>query len=343
VGRKEHGIMEQKLIEIINNDYHDYLHIEYSLTNVCNYKCWYCGPELNSGSIRFPDNYDLIVKNLDHLISVYRNHFNKKRIRINIIGGEPTLWPKLSNFAKHYHEQDIKITMATNGSRTARWFRENAGFFDDIHVSLHAQYCDVKHIIEIMDIMYYETDVLGNASILMDRNCWNKCVDIVDQMVDHPTPWVFKAKPIFVNHQLDDYTPEQLEYMRAKVKKKPPKEYIDKQIALGRIPTKQPNIFMKFEDGTVKDYKTFEIFEKDLYYFKGWQCNLGIDRIGIYGKHEIVGVCGQRNLFGLDKPLSLFDENFTDKFKPEIINSVICQIDSCTCPSDVRLSKKKLL
>ena len=72
----------RKPIEIINHDYGDYLHLEYSLTNVCNYKCWYCGPELNSGTIRFPENFDLLVKNLDHVLSVYKEHHNKKRIRI---------------------------------------------------------------------------------------------------------------------------------------------------------------------------------------------------------------------------------------------------------------------
>jgi organic radical activating enzyme len=331
----------RKPIEIINNDYSDYLHLEYSLTNVCNYKCWYCGPELNSGTIRFPENFDLLVKNLDHVLSVYREHHGKKRIRINLIGGEPTLWPKISDFAKHYYEQDVKITMATNGSRTARWFRENANFFDDIHVSIHHEFCDPDHIIEIMDVMYNETDVLGNASILMDVNHWDKCVAIVDKLVAHPTPWVFKIKPIFVNGQMDQYTQEQLDYIRTKLRKQPPQEYIDKQIAFGRIPVNKPNIQVKFDDGTTDGYKTFDLFENDWYHFTGWRCNVGVDRLGINGKHDIVGFCGQDNIYGLASPLSMFDPELPSKFTPDLVRPTICEQVSCTCPSDTKVSKIK--
>jgi organic radical activating enzyme len=225
-------------IEIVNNDYTEYLDVAYNISNVCNYRCWYCGPESNSGVDKFPSDIDLLTKNLDHFFNIYRTKFNKKDIRINLMGGEPTLWKNIEQFVKHYHSQNCRINMATNASRKMRWFNENARFFDDIHVSVHFQYCDPAHLIEVLDFLYYETDVLGNASILMDIENWNRCKDIADQMIEHPTPWVFKVKPIIANGTLLPYNEEQLEYLKEKVKKKPPQEYIDKQIRLGRIPNK---------------------------------------------------------------------------------------------------------
>lgn len=329
-------------IEIVNNDYTEYFDVAYNISNVCNYRCWYCGPEFNSGVDKFPSDIDLLTKNLDHFFNIYRTKFNKKDIRINLMGGEPTLWKDIEQFVKHYHSQNCRITMATNASRKMRWFNENARFFDDIHVSVHFQYCDPKHLIEVLDFLYYETDVLGNASILMDIDNWDKCKDIADQMIEHPTPWVFKVKPIIANGTLLPYNEEQLDYLREKVKKKPPQEYIDKQIRLGRIPNKAPNVHIKFSDGTVKDYKTFDFFENDWYHFYDWKCNAGVDGVRITPQQQILA-CGHGNSIGdgTIENLNLLDPNFVEKFTSDILKPTICKQPSCICRADLRLTKTK--
>lgn len=328
-------------IEIINNDFAEYLDVAYSISNVCNYKCWYCGPELNSGSDRFPNDFETLTKNLDYILDIYRTKFNKKKIRINLMGGEPTLWRDIERFARHYHEQGCRINMPTNASRTLRWFKENGKYFDDIHVSVHYQFCNPDHLIEVLDYLYNETDVLGNSSILMDLENWDKCQEIADKMIAHPTPWVFKVKPIFHNTNMLAYSTEQLAYLRQKVQKRPPEEYIEKQRSLGRIPNKAPDVHVRYDDGSIGDYKTFDFFENDSYHFSGWKCNTIVDRLGINTKQQIVAFCGQKNAFNTTEPLNLLDKDFKSKFSSDMINPIICNQPSCTCPSDVRLSKIK--
>ena len=88
-------------IEIQNSDHDDLLCIDIYPTNICNYSCHYCHPGSNEGNHGFPKDFDLYVKNIDHLLNVYKENFNKKRIKIEISGGEPTLWPRIGDFANH--------------------------------------------------------------------------------------------------------------------------------------------------------------------------------------------------------------------------------------------------
>ena len=93
--------MTRTPIEIKNSEYDDLLAIDIYPTNICNYSCHYCHPGSNEGNHGFPKDFDLYVKNIDHLLNVYKENFNKKRIKIEISGGEPTLWPRVGDFSKH--------------------------------------------------------------------------------------------------------------------------------------------------------------------------------------------------------------------------------------------------
>ena len=153
-----------KPIAILNPDDEKFLSIQYAFTNVCNYECNYCWPESHAGTSRWPD-YDLVTKNFDHLINVYKQHFGKEIVRFHILGGEPTLWPKLGDFAKFIKDKhDCRITMASNGSRTLRWWDEYAQYFNDIQISAHHEFCDVEHIKKVMDTIYNKGNIMVSAN-----------------------------------------------------------------------------------------------------------------------------------------------------------------------------------
>jgi len=336
----------KKPIEIINPDYDEYLSIQYAFTNVCNYKCNYCWPDSHSGTSRWPD-YDIICKNFDHLISVYKTHFNKKTIRFHLLGGEPTLWPRLGDFAKFiYEKHGCRITMSTNGSRTLRWWDEYAEYFNDIQLSVHHEFCDLDHIKSVLDCIYSKGTVMTAAMVLMDPVAWDKCVGIVDELVDYPTPWLVKTKTLvesdgeFTSELNKNYNSEHKEYLKNKIKKLPPEDYIIRMKELGNIEQDRTSAIIKFNDGTSEPYKTFSLYETGNNSFLGWSCNLGKDRVTVQANGRLQGSCGELKIYG-NNVFHIHDVDFVETFTPEVVKPVKCSIPFCGCSAEVRLPKKK--
>jgi len=337
----------KKPIQIINVDYDEYLGIQYAFTNVCNYKCSYCWPESYAGTSRWPD-FDIICKNFDHLISVYKNNFNKKTIRFHILGGEPTLWPRLGEFAKFiYDKHGCRMTMSTNGSRSIRWWDEYAVYFNDIHVSVHHAQCDVEHIKKIMDVIYNKGTIMTAANVLMDPDHWDKCVEIVDELCAHPNPWVVKTK-MLLEVEGDDrgsinnnYISEHIEYMREKIKRFPPQEYIYKMKELGNIELDKTAAKIVMNDGSIEPHNTFDFFKNKINTFYGWECNIGVDRISVQANGRLQGSCGELDILG-GNIFYIHDEDFTEKFTMDVIKPTKCTRIFCSCNAEIRLPKRKL-
>lgn len=335
----------KKPIAIINNGSNDRLEILYTITTTCNYDCHYCMPTSKDGKFRFPD-YDLLIKNLDHLIKVYKK--TKKHIRINLAGGETTLWPKLGEFAQWCKDtHGASVVMASNGSRTLRWWKEYAKYFDDIQISVHREFCDLEHIKQVLDIIYDEGTVMTAAQVLMDPTAWDDCLNIINDLVSHPTPWLVKARVVMDledKHVRPEYTTEQLEYLKDKNKKMPPADYIDKMKAAGKIfNIKKEDIRIAMSDGSDEEYTAFKVWSNGWHKFYGWECNLGVDRLVIQANGSLIGSCGVAYLFNQDTPFSVLDPNFTSKFTEDLIAPVKCKEIFCSgCSSDLELVKRKL-
>ena len=332
-----------KPIAIVNFNHANCLYITYSVTSTCNYNCNYCWPAAHDGKYRFPINLDLLCNNLEHLILTYKTNFNKTNVRLTINGGEPTLWPELGEFVKRMHESTgCRITLNTNGSRTIRWWEEYASYFDDIQISVHREQCNVDHIKQLLDFIYINTDTFCGAQVLMDPLAWDNSMDILNQLVDHPTPWLVKTVLITDPSSgavMPNYQAENLNFMRNSVKKRPPEDYIVHMKSSGKIDeTDKKEATILFSNGTEEPYNTFRLMENDWNKFYGWDCNVGIDRLGISYSGEVEGNCGEQ-IFNTS--LNINDPEFIAKFKPEMIAPIKCKKIYCDCTSDIRITKKK--
>lgn len=332
-----------KPIAIINDTFKNYLYINYVAGTVCNYKCYYCFPGANDGLHKFPKDIKLLKTNLGFVLKTYREKLNKTKIRINVAGGEPSLWPQLGEFAEYfYKEYDCKLSLATNGSRTLRFWKEYSRYFEDICISIHNEAADIEHVKEVMDWIFLNTDVLVNGIVLMDHLNWDKCVKIVEDLQNHPVPWLLKARPLIINEKLVEYTEEQNSFIKDKIKKMPPKDWIQKMKDQGKINTEEEGgMKLVMDNGEIINADTHYVMENGWYHFTGWKCNLGLDRLQISRNGDLAGSCGARNLFNLDTPLSIYDENFISKFEKVALTEIPCRMLSCTCPSEVKIPKRK--
>jgi hypothetical protein len=284
-----------------------------------------------------------VCNNLEHLISTYKTKFNKTNVRLTINGGEPTLWPELGEFVKRMHESTgCRITLNTNGSRTIRWWEEYANYFDDIQISVHREQCDVNHIKQLLDLIYTKTDTFCGAQVLMDPLAWDTSMSILNQLIDHPTPWLVKTVLITdptTGAVMPNYQTEHLNFMRGAVKKRPPEDYIEHMKSSGKIDeTDKKEAKIIFSNGTEEPYNTFRLMENDWNKFYGWDCNVGIDRLGISYSGEVEGNCGEKVF---DTSLNINDPEFIGKFKPEMIAPIKCKKIYCDCTSDIRVTKRK--
>lgn len=331
-----------KPIQIINNDYTDRLHIGFVIGTTCNFKCHYCFEGCNDGKYRFPTDLNLIKKNLEYVINLYRKKLNKKHVRIHITGGEPTLWPDLGEFVEYFSKQvNCKISLSTNGTRTLRFWKEYGGYFDDIGISIHNERIDPYHIINVMDEIYNtHPGVLVNGTVLMDPYNWDRCVEIADILNTHPTPWLLKVRPVLFDGEMKNFTTEQLDYMRQKVTKTPPEDRVSLYKELGTIQSNKPNIIVKTDTDEEIEYNTFNFLENNWQHFEGWQCNLGIDRFAIERDGSIQGACGMKTLFKLESAFNIYDPELEDKFTADIIKPTICKQAQCLCATDIRMSKQ---
>lgn len=318
-----------ELIEVDSNWKDSDLRLDFVLGNLCNYKCWYCFPGSHEGTHRFPD-FDLTVKNLKHLVDYYISQ-GKKKIFLNILGGEPTLWPRLGEFAEIFSKNNCLISMLTNGSRTIRWWEENSKYFSKINISCHHENIDVNHIRQVGDLIY-ENNCLVDASVLMDPLSWDKCVKIIDDLKLSKNKWTIVSAEVV--HETISYTEEQKQYLLKFVHRKPNLWYFYKN---NNHPVDKIKVKFNKENKKVSVLSN-HIMINSLNKFKGWDCNIGVDYILIDKDGRITGPCATK-LYNLDFFYNLYDLDFSEKFHPDIV-SKICDVDICPCQPSANLKKR---
>ena len=74
----------------------DFLFIDWDLGNTCNFSCSYCASFVHDGSIPWVN-----IDKVDNLIEQIRDNYQSKEFRLyNLLGGEPTAYPKLPQLIK---------------------------------------------------------------------------------------------------------------------------------------------------------------------------------------------------------------------------------------------------
>ena len=316
--------------EIRNNQPDDMLRIEYMPGNICNHKCHYCFPGSNEGDQPWTD-IDIVKQNLGHLLKHYESQ-GKTKSNIFFVGGEPTLWKGLEDLCSYLKTNfDCIVEMSTNGTRKQTWWRQHAKSFDHVGVSVHREFANIDHLINVCDTLY-EEGVFVNADVLFDPDAFDTCLDIVEKLKTSKHTWPIMAKVVHFDG-VHRYTNEQLAYFEDSVKRYPTQEWYDATFKKQRT-----SVDIIKDDGEVITTNSDSwVTRNKLNYFKGWECNLGVDILKIYPNGEITGNCQQKLYDGYN----LYNKNFTELFKPTIA-PVICTKAVCGCNGEIVCNKRKL-
>ena len=171
--------MEHKYIRLehANPSHADWFVVNWCLGNTCNYKCSYCPTALHDGSMRWPRLE--VIKNF--IMNVKAQHPGKK-LYFEFTGGEVTMYKHFIEVCQFCKEQDVKVGLISNGSRTVRYWEENKQYFDHVCLSFHPEFADPEHFIEIVKTI--NEDVRTHVNIMMSPDKFDFCYDVANRVKD---------------------------------------------------------------------------------------------------------------------------------------------------------------
>ena len=326
--------MSNRLVKIETTKDEKILDIRWDPSNTCNFKCRYCDPINHNGTFKSPTDVNLIVDNFSYMLDQYKSKLHKEKIRLTIAGGEPTLWKDLGVFVSKIKDRnDVYLSVVSNGSRTLRWWTQNGHLIDNLTMTLHINEADIAHSIAVADIMY-ELGCKTTVKVMMDPLEWHKCVNAVETMKQQSNKkwFILVAKVI----GFEDYTTEQLDYLKDSLKRMPPISWFwkNRSLVLNGLIKKYESV-ATFDDLSKTNATSFMYINNDLNYFNGWSCNLGLENIYIGYSGELKGSCSQQLYNG---NMNILDKDFVKKFNLDI-TPVTCTQQSCNCAPENHISK----
>lgn len=180
--------------------------ISYMPHNVCNYSCTYCSAWHNDGSNRWNIDYTSPANFVNEI------RVKNKYVYIEILGGEPTLWPNLQNFINEICHDNVVIELNTNGSRTLRYWQDFKKANYIINFTWHSAEADTLHLYEVVKIMKDKS--YSCVTFMMTPENFNIAKDAI--LLFETLGVQIDVKPTRINigsSELYPFTNEQLQYI----------------------------------------------------------------------------------------------------------------------------------
>lgn len=306
----------------ITSNVPDAITVSWALTSNCNYACWYCHPTFHDNKNGFPD-YD---KAIEFVKTLKQQH--PSLIFIELIGGEPSLWPRLIDFCIEVSNLgNIFLQIGTNLSRTPRYWKDftkqNLENNVLLEVSHHAELSDDDIFIENLRILSQKHYV--NVSFMLDIEHCEKSINLFNKIKKENIKISGRFKPLrsIDGHNDGNFAQKYTDYHYNIIKNL--KLNLSNDINVPELPDK---IF--YIDNNIKtnvDLPSLIVDKKNSYL--GWKCAAGSKRFVIESNGNIMP-CGF-----VHKSLGNINQG---NFK--ILNDYItCTINYCNCLYDVNTHK----
>lgn len=295
-----------------NNNSNGWKIFTWVLGNTCNYACSYCPDNLHNNTHPFPK--------LDIAIDIFEKFRGDKKNKVyyEIVGGEPTLWPKLNEYISHISDENTFIEVNTNGSRTERYWRSFNSKVDFFYISFHPEYADPKQFTKTLEALnnryrvhvtfllipeYYEKCKLYHDYLLYERLDLNINITITTVRKN------FSSEHVELTNEMKEFLHIKRENRSSPIPDEAPKDLF--------LNNKRLN-WRKFQSNRLNN-------------FKGMKCNIANERLFIsvdgniyYASCQEGGVVG--NVYS-----GVY--NFENK-------KIICSKDYCGCKFDALASKE---
>lgn len=286
--------------------------ITYTCTTVCNYSCSYCTEYHYNGKYRWIEDYT-------PLLNLSNDFRQNSPLVFDIMGGEPTLWPKLQDFCSKLVESSTyptSITFTTNGSRTVNYWKNFSAPVDELGFSFHPESASEDHFINVFEELNNRYKIF--CVLMMPPQHFEKIKKFYNRLLETQLNIIVKIKLVADWHNgtgiLKSYTPEMLDFAKSK---------------FSRNKIKSMNNFSFFVDD--KETTVSEHLINSSNNYLGWKCHVGRDNLDIHPNGDIYG-----STCKITKPYGNIYSTYTLPTEP-----VVCTKSSCVCGTDVHIYKTR--
>jgi len=335
-----------ELVEI-KQKYNKYFHINWNLTNKCNFSCEYCHPYNYEGS---SPTFDLEVYK-EFVRKIENDLSDDEELVISFTGGEPTAIDVFDDFLTWLVDRGVQVGLTTNGSKSIKFWEKHRKSFRWVSFSFHAEKTNLRHCIKVIDTLWPYT-LLG-VRIMMhpQQEYFDKCMEFFEMLKTEPYLGHFSVEKVPVvaewlteNEHPHAYTKEQQAQIDEKIHFKRKSANPNVSYAQYTMPIDATGIY-KIVDGRYHEeaiLNTNGLYSAQKNRFKGWTCYAGIDGLFVNEKGLISGAAclpEGRNEFGTVNWLGSLHE--VEKFQlPR--RPYKCMKDACHCNTYLILSKFKV-
>jgi len=299
----------KKCIQSGNPNY-EKVHFSWYLTNWCNYSCNYCSTKemmvdewQKSDSI---SKYKIVLAKLSNIDTDFE---------VDLFGGEPTLHPNIDEIIIKLKEipRCKSIMIVTNLSRSVNFYKKfDSVEFANISIagSCHPEYFNDAFVEKVLMLGNLKHIKFSVTVILSDNPIyWKRTIEFINLLKLHNiqfSPQYLISTPGWTSN----YTEKFYQTFNS----------ILNQWTIDNTP-KFANLDLQhsytFDDGTVEQLNEFEIYERDLHKFTGYNCTALMYQISTDG--EITNLCTGRTI------------NKIVIKKLDLVKKEVCPQECCNC------------
>ena len=321
------------------------LFVNWNIGNICTYSCSYCSHHCHDGSHKWP-TLDQALRISDKVDQVYKSEpYNKKLISFEILGGEITLWNKLTDLCERIHSKGNRIKLITNGVRNLEWWKKHSRYFTSgVILSYHPEFADYKHITEVSKLLG-EEGIFHTILLLAYPKTWQTCMDAHAYYLKYaPFDYLIIQKLLVIEgsksykelnqkgQEFSDwpYTDDQLKWIDGNHTIYGEKNRDGLSHELGFFNSKNVKQTSMTSAG--------EVFSQGHNRWKGWDCNVGIDTLYLEQNGHI-----RRDVMCRSTP-HIGNWRGSPEMLEEVqwpLTPVRCPQSSCHCVHDMAARKTK--
>lgn len=286
--------------------------------NVCNYHCSYCSSTNHDGQYRWPAEYRRIID----FMNSWRDN---GPLTLDILGGEPTLWPKFKDFCNDLINGSpdiVKIIFSSNGSRTLRYWKEFDAPISSLGLSFHPEYADINHFLNVVEILHEKYHVMVYLMLVPPY------LEVIKNLFEDLKKFKVNATVMSVVSQVEN--------SHSGIIGNDPEYEKFASVAYFRQSTLYNGHMYKtyITDGNdTNPIETQYLINTKQDAFKNWHCNMGGDTLNIHPNGDVYGSsCSSGPCYG---------NIFSNKKIIMPNDPFICPHEYCGCGTDVEIEKWK--